>query len=276
MSKNLLSAFVVISLLVSNPVNALVIGVDEFVGIKNGNTVFTDDFGGTAPPPAGPLGSNTYFVSSSAPLTETQTLLMMNSANGVVSANALGQLRRAQTVTLLTPATSSGIDINSSFQIGAGFQFVQPTGPTVNGYGIRLTDSFGSPPSYITQLQVRYNEATQQSEITLSLQDFVTHDIAIMDSIALTTAPGGTDTIALWLTHSAGSTNIFGEFWFIDEDTNTFDKHTFSNASTMFQNGDYVRAQIQVFESVPEPGTLFLVGLGLSGFLLRRRRSNSL
>lgn len=271
MAKISLIIAALVSALAANPSSALIVGVDGLVGIKESVTVFNDNFGGSPPPPAGPFGANTYAVSSSAPLVETSTMLTMDSANGVITTNALGQLRRAQTVTVLTPASPSGLGISDNFEIGAGFQFIQPVGPTFNGYSIRLTDGFGSQGSYITQLQVFYDAATNQSVIGLMLQDFVTNQLILKDFTALSAAPIGTDTIALWLTHSAGSTDIFGSYWFIDEDTNTVTKNTFAVASTMFQTGNYVRAQLQVFESVPEPGTLFLVGLGLAGFLLRQR-----
>jgi hypothetical protein len=59
MVKSLLSVGAFVSLGVSNPVSALVIGIDELVVIKNRSSVFDDDFGNSAPPAVGPNGQNT-------------------------------------------------------------------------------------------------------------------------------------------------------------------------------------------------------------------------
>jgi hypothetical protein len=126
---------------------ALVLNIDTFTATAN-NTVIQDTFDDGIPPPGGPLGSSSYNAQGTiAAGSEAGGKLTINTANGILTANAIGQPRRNAGATLLTPANSSGVGIDDDISVSGLFDLTTPVGPLFNAYGVQLIDAGPSQPT---------------------------------------------------------------------------------------------------------------------------------
>ena len=94
-------------LLAGKPSYAITVFVDEFTITRDGVTVLNDAFSDNVPPPSGPAGAATYFISQGTiPAgSESGGLLALNTDNGSPSANAIESPRLSVVVTRLTSIT---------------------------------------------------------------------------------------------------------------------------------------------------------------------------
>jgi hypothetical protein len=269
---------------------AVVVNIDSFSAsgtIAGGGTFsFTDTFDDGTPPPCGPLGCTTqptfYGVNSLSPLPgESNGLLQLNSSNGLVGANAGGGARRTETFQVSgtkSELLSSGGDISMT----GIFTLPTLTGPLNEGYGIRFIDAVpGSGPGsnqWVVELNVQWWTGNAGNPagwyVRYLTQDFVNDTIKTIDA-DLVSIPQGADEICLSLNRTAGSSQFAAGYAYGSGGSCGTAALTSLGSAEGFVYQDYVRAQVQAFESVPEPGTLLLFGSGAIVLAAARRRVRS-
>jgi hypothetical protein len=261
--------------------NAAVVYLDQFVVTKNGNDFFTDDFSDGSPPPSAPSLANGQATSYSVfgtfkPDTEAEGLLRLDSADGGLTENAPEQDRLTLRATLSSSTDSSNLDTglksDDTLNLKGVFSLSSPTGPLINGYGIRFTDRNVDGVSQMAELHVRFNPATGKVEIRYILQDFDAKTITQV-GLADLIAPTDADQIELALARPDINNDDFYASYSYLNDGSVVGGDTFATPIRLFQGEQYVRAEFHAFESlsVPEPGTLALLSLGVFGLAAVRR-----
>jgi PEP-CTERM motif len=267
-----------LSMLWSSPSHAIIVSLDQFTITQGSTTVLNDPFSGASPPPSGPNGANTYIVQGTFPAgSESGGLLQLNSANGVLTANA------PETPRLFQGAENFSLLNNSAVLVETGlFNLTIPPGPGFSAYGIRFSDNFPNAtpahPGQLVQLFVEFNATSQQAEIAYILQDFVTHTITQLDSPVLLLLPsGGADQILLTLDEQNAGGSFFGSYQFYKGGSPV----SGAGGGGIFADGlalpgfstgaQEIRGQFFAAQGVPEPGTWLLVVVGMVGLSLARR-----
>ena len=262
--------------------HSAVVYLDQFEIKRNGRTFFTDGFGDGNPPPNAPNFPNGQTASYSVFGTfvagsEANGLLRLNSADGGLTQNALGQDRRNLHAALNTNTDSSdlgaGLKIDDTLGLTGLFNLSSLTGPLINGYGIRFSDRAGGVFNQMAELDVRFNPVTGKVEVRYILQDFDANTISER-GLADFAPPNGADQILLQLTRpDTSNTNFFASYSYL-QGGNVLGGGAFEAPISLFQGENFVRAEFHAFESlpVPEPGTLALLGLGFAGMAAMRRR----
>src|SRR5216110_3549308 len=122
--------------------HAFVVKIDDFSIIRNGALFFDDSFTDGIPPPSGPAGPGTYNVFGTIPSTaESGGKLILDSANGALSANAIEQARRVVNVTRLTDTSSDlalGLKSDDTLSLTGIFSLTAPSGVLNPQYAIRF------------------------------------------------------------------------------------------------------------------------------------------
>lgn len=269
--------------------NGAVVYLDQFEVTKNGNTFFTDGFAdGNAPPsapnfPNGDPASYSVFGTFVAG-SESSGLLRLNSADGGLTQNALGEGRltlRAALNSNIDPSNLvNGLKIDDRLGLTGLFNLTSLTGPLINGYGIRFSDRNAAGVNQAAELNVRFNPVTGKVEVRYVLQDFNTSQI-FERGLADFAPPNGADQILLQLARpdtgfdgiNYTNTNFFASYSYL-QGGNIVGGGLFETPISLFQGENFVRAEFLAFESlpVPEPGTLALLGLGFAGMAAMRRR----
>jgi hypothetical protein len=267
--------------LVSSPAHAIEVGIDDFLVLRNGATFFDDTFADGLVPPSGPNGGATYNVSGTIPSTaESGGLLLLDSANGDVSANAQGDPRLSVRVRLQSnidpsnQAAGLGLKSNDTLAVSGIFTLSAPPGPDNAEYSVRFNDSSGGGAHQIVQLQVRFNPTTGAPEIRYIQQDFDAGTITTLGSAPFA-PPSGADRIRLTINRPSVLNNDFlGSFSYLAGGS-VLEGGSFATAGQMFEGENFVRAEFNVSQAIPEPGTLALLLAGLAGIgttRIRRRR----
>ena len=260
---------------------AVQVGIDLF-SLTSSTLTFTDPFSDGPPPPCGPSGCVSqptfYGVNSTSPLpAESGGFLQLDSSNGILGTNAGGGARINETVTKagsisqLDQTTAGAISMTGIFTLST------VSGPLNEGYGIRFIDApAGSPPGsnqQILELNVQWWTGNASNPagfyIRYLVQDFNLDSIQTIDA-DLVNIPQGADEICLSLNRSAGSDSFSASYAYATG--GTCGNQVSLGSATGFAYQDFVRAQFHAFETVPEPGTWLLTGMGLVGLRLVARR----
>ena len=261
--------------------HAIEVSIDQFSVIRNGTSFFNDTFADGLVPPNGPNGPATYNVSGTIPGTaETGGLLLLDSANGDPSANAQGDPRLSVRVRLLSNTDDSnlaaGLKSDDTLALSGVFTLTAPPGPDNAEYSIRFNDASGEGAHQLVQLQVRFNPSTGAPEIRYLQQDFDAGTITTLGSTAFA-PPSGADRIKLTITRpDVHNKDFLGSFSYLSGGS-VIDGSSvaFATAGQMFEGENFVRAEFNISQAVPEPGTLAMLLAGLAGIgatRIRRRR----
>lgn len=265
----------------------LVVNIDEFSVTRNGTLLFTDGFANGAPPPSAPdfIGGTapaTYgVVGSFPPGSESGGKLILNTANGALTGNAVTEPRRLVAAVLQTSTDSTnfiqGFKSDDTLAFTGIFDLTTPAGPLYAGYGLQVGDFQLGAVQQLAQLAVQYAPNAGTVRVSYLHQDFVADTITSLGNAAFA-PPAGADQIQLTIERPTTTGGFFGSFAYLSGGV-LGASTTFGNAATLFQGEEFVRGRF--FASVglpvtpiPEPETyaMMLAGLGLLGFIARRRQ----
>jgi hypothetical protein len=281
-----MSAFCIALGAVSSSALAAVFQMDSFAVTKNGAVVFLDTFSDGAPPPSAPNffdGSAASYNVFGSPGPEGGGLLTLNTANGGLTSNALGAPRRTIRAALDTNTRTEaeflgrGLKINDTLKLSGLFNLGVPAGPQLNGYGIRFSDrpmQNNGLVGQVAEFDVLFDPVTGQARLRWLLQDFENSSVTTVGDIALA-PPLDADQILLEITRPDLDSNLFfASYRFFDGGVDT-GGGSFATGIVMFDGENFVRAEFIAFQSVPEPGVIWLLvpGLLVGAGLARRRRA---
>lgn len=270
----------------SAPSLATVVSIDSFTVTRNGAAFFSDTFSdGVAPPSApnfvGGAAANYLLLGTIPAGAESGGLLQLDTANGVQTANSLGQGRQETRVRLATNIDdanlTAGLKVDDTLSLAGIFALSIPTGVFNPQYSVRFTDAAAGAIHQAVQMQVLFDTTAGVARLRYIIQDFDTDTLTVLGS-ALLVAPVGADGILLGIDRvSAAGGDFFGSFAYVTGGV-VGSRTTFNQGAQMFQGENFVRAEFNVSDGffVPEPSmsALMLCALGVLGFVARRRKQS--
>jgi hypothetical protein len=271
--------------LVSSSALAGVFQLDTFSVTKNGTVVFVDTFSDGAPPPSAPNfsdGSPASYNVFGSPGPESGGLLTLNTANGGLTVNAIGSPRRTIRVALDTNTRTEdeflgrGLKIDDTLRLSGLFNLGVPAGPQLNGYGIRFTDRPMQNNGLVNQsaeFDVLFDPVTGQARLRWLFQDFENDSASTVGDILLA-PPLGADQILLEISRPDLASDLFyASYHFLDGGVD-IGGGSFATGIAMFDGENFVRGEFIAFQSVPEPGVVWLLIPALiAGAGMARRRA---
>ncbi|MGH1351092.1 MAG: VCBS domain-containing protein [Methyloligellaceae bacterium] len=218
--------------------------IDQLTLVKNGTTIFEDNFDDGIAPPSGGLFSNGNIAEygTGGVFTESNGRAVMDGSLAGPSASALftsipflSHTARLQTNRSNDPADiNRGLKNDDDISLSARFDLIIPD-ENHEAYGIRLTDRVGSDPSIpgddAMELVVR-----RGSDGVLRVQfrerDYAAGTVTPIDSIELD--PTGADQIVLHLDHSASNLGVVTASFDLLNAVTVIDTVTFTNTGQIF------------------------------------------
>jgi hypothetical protein len=261
--------------------------IDEFTVTKNSSTIFDDLFNDGNPPPSAPNTSNgpiSYLLNGTmGPEVNNPSgpgKLTIDSSGAVHITNAIGVPVLAQLATLPTNIdpnnTTLGLKSNSTFSVTGVFDLVVPPPTTfLSGYGVTLSDNTaptGNTANDYVQMRVVMT-SSNQLEILLDEQDFVSHTFTFIESTPLVTS-SSYNQIALTLTRGDVSSDaVTGSFYYLDSGVPVVGSlTTFADTASIFSDDNFTRAGFSAGVAVPEPSAMLFLVPGLVALVGVRRR----
>ncbi|HEY0431863.1 MAG TPA: PEP-CTERM sorting domain-containing protein, partial [Pyrinomonadaceae bacterium] len=219
----------------------------------------------------------TYNVQGTIPNTaEAGGLLQLDSANGDLAANADGAPRLSVRVRLLSdisPNLALGLKNDDTLVLSSLFTLATP-GPDFSQYSVRFNDASAGNAHQVLQLQVRFDASAGAPAIQYQLQDFDAGTITTLGTVPFAPPPGA-DRIRLTLSRpSIANNDFFASFSYLSSGL-VIGGSSFPTAGQMFEGENFVRAELNVSQAVPEPGMLALLFIGLTGLWALRVREVS-
>lgn len=269
-----------LALIASVPAHAVTGVMYDFIVTKNGVPFFLDSFADGAAPPSAPNFANgttaTYLVGGTYVGAEAGGQLSLNSANGALGNNALGEQSQTQRATLLSNNdplnTTNGLKPNHTFTVSALVDIGAAAGS--GSIGIRLSDrapnanNTGAVSEFVS---VEFIPTS--SIIRMRRQDFVTDQIFSLGSM---TIPVGAEMVRLILSHPlVNDPAVIGSAEFFDNG-DSMGVFALGGVGTIFNYHQFTRAEFAAgvtLAPVPEANAyaMLLAGLGLVGWQLRRK-----